>query len=119
MVDKVNGSPREDVWFERDVQFLQIASDATDFEVADFGVDGPVELVIRVLQTRGTVVGVARGDDQTLHVILGHAAGALGGADTLGNANGVNAIAELKADLDAIPGLGTFTLTLGTKWATV
>ena len=112
MVDKVNGSPKEDVWFERDVSLLSIASDAADFEdPADFGVDGMVELVVRVLQTRGTVIGLSREDDNTIHVMLGHAAGSF-----VVDPAGRDVLAELKAELDAIPASGNFTLTLGTKF---
>lgn len=115
MVDKVNGQPREDIWFERDVSLLSLVSDAADFEdPADFAVDGMVELVVRVLQTRGTVIGLSREDDNTLHIMMGHAAGAFV-VDPLGR----DVIAQLEAELSAIPSSGNFTLTLGSKFQVV
>jgi hypothetical protein len=108
MTIKVNGQPEQGVWFERDVSFVSVTSDATDFQEADFSVNGPVEKVLQVMQTRGTVLGLSREDDNILHIVYGHAAGQFT----------AEIIAELKAELDAIVDLGTFTIALGTKWVT-
>lgn len=108
MTIKVNGQPEQGVWFERDVSFVSITSDATDFEVADFSVNGPVEKVLQVMQTRGTILGLSRETDSILHIVYGHAAGQFTS----------EILAELKAELDAIADLGTFTIVLGTAWVT-
>jgi hypothetical protein len=108
MVAKVNGNPEQGVWFERDVSFVEITSTASDFEVADFDVNGIVDQVVRVMQTRGTVLGISREDDNVLHLVYGHA----GGEFT------VAILDELKAELDAIADTGTFSLVLGTGWTT-
>lgn len=114
MVDKINGKPAESAWFERDVSFVSITSSAADFESpADFGVDGPVEMVVRVLQTRGTLLGISRESDNVLHVIFGYSAGTF-----LVDPKGTDVLAQLTAELNAIPTLGTFTLALGTKFIT-
>jgi hypothetical protein len=108
MVAKVNGQPEQGVWFERDVSFVEVTSTATDIEVADFGVEGAVEKIVRVMQARGTILGLSREDDNVLHIIYGHA----GGEFT------VAVLDQLKVELDAIAGLGTFSLVLGYGWTT-
>ena len=104
MVDRVNGKPETGVWFERDTTLVKLTSDAADFTEANFGVvGGLVDKVIRVIQTRGTVIGLAREDDNSVSVIIGHA-GAVAGTE-----------AELKAELDGLGG-GAFTVLVGTKF---
>lgn len=106
MTTKINGFPKEGVWFERDVAFLKVATTASAFSTP-WGVDGAAEVIIRVLETRGTVIGVARESNTVCHFIFGHAA-----------ALNTATLAELKGVLDGT-GNGTFTLTLGTSFATV
>tara|TARA_B100000929_G_scaffold286192_1_gene270888 strand:- start:1708 stop:2070 length:363 start_codon:yes stop_codon:yes gene_type:complete len=118
MTTKVNGSPEQGVWFERDVQFLEINSDEADFATGDFGVSGPIDKVIQVMQTRGTVIGISREDDNNLHVIYGHAGGSF--LDEGTTVNNIDVLAELKAELEALDVVdGTITVTLGTGWTTI
>ena len=107
MVAKVNGTPKEGFWAEKDVSYLRVVSTATPFAIP-FTVDGFAEKVVRVLQTRGTVIAISRETNATAHFIFGHAGGAFTSA----------VLTQLKADLDAL-GAGTFTLTLGTKFTVV
>jgi len=68
MVVRINGAPRQGVWFSADVRFVSVTVDTTTF-ITDLTVtstdprqadvvNSDLELVIEVLSQRGTVIGL-------------------------------------------------------------
>lgn len=107
---KINGTPKLDAWFERDVSFIKISSDQTNF-AEPFVVNGQTEAVVQVLQTRGTVIAMSKGSntaaDQVLHVIFGHAAGYF-----MPDIDGKDVLAQLELELEAHPSLAGSNFTV-------
>ena len=114
MTDKVNGRPFDGEWFERDLTWMRVVTNTTEtplFDKADelppssgnffFGVDGWTDKVIRVLETRGTVLGFelvgALGitASDSLDVLIGSSGGAFDGSAE-------DVTAELEAEIDAM-----------------
>lgn len=94
MTERVNGSPKQGAWFERDVSWLKVTLAAA----ADYGINGNVEHSIEVLETRGTVLAFNEGASSTeLSVLLGHAGGAF---EELDGSSPV--LAELAAGADIV-----------------
>ena len=119
MTTKVNGYPVEGAWFERQVTYIKLeASGANVYDPADpamTGVDGFAEKIMRVLQTRGTVIAYNTDGATTGHYILGYAAGLFDSSDSQGVA------AQIKTELDAIDTATpvTFTVTVGSGFQVV
>lgn len=96
MVARVNGAPKEGVWVERNVKFLQITvtgmTAATD--IANEVVNSGLEQVLEAVATRGTLLGLSVASETVIHVMLGYA----GAHDTTDDAIGL----ELEAAINAV-----------------
>lgn len=81
MTTKVNGAPRQGVWFSRDVRFLNVTATDGTFLVDLTKLDGSeadtvntgLEQAIRAIETRGTVIGLSVVDATHFNVIVDHA----------------------------------------------
>ena len=98
MVTRINGSPQQGVWVERDVVFLQITSDLSDW-IEQTGVGESTEQVLEAVAQYGTILGVTFGSADNLWVMVGHA-GQFTPGNTEGDAGSVEA--ALAADINAI-----------------
>lgn len=77
MVERVSGGPKQGVWFSADVRFLNVVvtgmTAVTDLGADPAGVDSSLELVLEALATRGTVIGLAVGNETTIAVMVDYA----------------------------------------------
>ena len=114
MVTRINGAPRQGVWFSADVRFVSVTINtgtvdfeadltvtATDPRQADV-VNSDLEQVIEILQTRGTVIGmtVAAGG-QSANFMVDYAQALDPDSVTLGNQSAVDVTAEIEAAIEA------------------
>jgi len=114
MTDKVNGRPFDGNWVERDLTWISVVTDTDEtplFDKADelpassgnffFGVDGWTAKIIRILETRGTILGFELGgaigatSSDVINVLIGSSGGAFDGS-----AEDVSV--ELAAEIDAM-----------------
>lgn len=110
MVTRVNGAPRQGVWFSADVRFINVTSTngGTSFltELDDSptagGVNGKLEQAIEALKTRGTVIGLNVTGASTFSVIVDYAQ-AYDDADV---------VTEVQALIDAITDLSVSGLAV-------
>lgn len=116
MTTKVNGFLKQGKWFEKDTCIMHvIAGSGTPFSMptgvrqGDLSGGGTAEAIFHILGTRGTIIGYNVVSDTVAAFMFGHAAGHFSDGDTLGNGVGTDVLAELKAQLDLLPGV-TFTL---------
>jgi hypothetical protein len=84
MVTRINGAPRQGVWFSADVRFVSVTvtgsttflSDltvtSTDPRQADV-VNSDLEQVAEILSTRGTVIGLTVESDLIAHFMVDYA----------------------------------------------
>ena len=81
MVTRVNGAPRQGVWFSSDVAFISVTVTGTTTFLSDLTitstdpreadvVNSDLEQVIEVLSTRGTVIGMTVQTDLIAHFIV-------------------------------------------------
>ena len=98
MVTRVNGGPLQAVWVEREVLFLQVTSDNSDW-IEQAGVNGGTEQVLEKVAQYATILGVTFGSADDLWVMVGYA-----GGFTAGLTEGTSGSVEetLGADIDAI-----------------
>ena len=110
MVTRVNGAPRQGVWFSADVRFINVTATngGTSFltELDDSptagGVNGKLEQAIEALETRGTVIGLNVTGASTFSVIVDYAQ-AYDDADV---------VTEVQALIDAITDLSVSGLAV-------
>jgi len=98
MVTRINGGPAQGVWVERDVLFLQITSDLSDW-IEQTGVGESTEQVLEAVSQYATVLGVTFGSADDLWVMVGYA-GSFTAGNTEGDAGSIEA--ALAADINAI-----------------
>lgn len=146
---KINGAPKLGSWYERDVSYIKVAivggtggnndpfkakelldTDGRLTGKFEFGTNGWTEKVLRVIATRGTIMGLNFGPASTyvytlgtdnsaiepaiddvpgslagteIHVILGHAAGLFMDGKVLGtNASPEDVSASLALEINAV-----------------
>ena len=103
MVQKVNGTNKQGAWFERDTCIVTVTANAgTPFSLPAEVVSettGDAEKVMRVMQTRGTVIGYCVESDTVAHFMFGHAAGVFNNDSA---ATMPDVLGELEAELNKI-----------------
>lgn len=125
MVTRVNGAPRQGVWFSADVRFLTITATGATFladlvDPADLTVAGTpavsvqraaavnsgLEQVLEAVATRGTIIGmsVVATDTTTVNLIVDYAQAF--DAAALGNGPVINVVTETVAAINAIDTTG-------------
>lgn len=123
MVVRVNGAPRQGVWFSADVRFVQVTVTGGDF-LADLTVvttdprqadvvDSGLEQVLEILATRGTVIGLSVESATVIQTIVdyGQAIDPLAGS-ALGNQVQFDVAADLETQIDAISGFSSAALVV-------
>lgn len=108
MTERVNGSPKEGIWFSADVRFLAVTATGGDFanDVANEVVNSGLEMSIEALATRGTVIGLNVVDATNFEVIVDYAQAYDDAA----------VVTEVEALIDAIAGLSASAITVNTEW---
>jgi len=107
MTTKVNGNSFQGSWFERDTSIVHVTATGVDFTADVIG--GIPEQVMRIMQTRGTVIGYTVVDATNAHFMFGHAAGAWG---TTVPVNTPDVKAELVAAIDGLAGVSASALVV-------
>lgn len=118
MVDRINGAPRQGVWFSADVAFVQLTVDTTTYltdltvtttdpRQADV-VNSDLEIVLELLSTRGTVIGLTVQTASIIQVMVdyGQAIDPL-----LGAGLGGGAATDIEAELETAIIAGTTATT--------
>jgi len=104
MVTRVNGAPRQGAWFSAGVRFVELTVDTTTF-LTDLTVAGTadvvnsdLEIVIELLQQRGTVIGMSVETASIVQFMVdyGQAVDPLAGT-AIGNQTAQNIEAEFEA----------------------
>ena len=80
MVTRINGAPRQGVWFSSDVRFVSVTVTGTTTFLSDLTVAGTadvvnsdLEQVIEILNTRGTVIGMSVDTDLIAYFMVDYA----------------------------------------------
>ena len=128
MVVRVNGAPRQGVWFSADVRFVELTVSGGAFEAdltvtstdprqADV-VNSGLEQVLEVFSTRGNVIALSVASATVLHVMVdyGQAIDPLAGS-ALGNQTAQNIEVELEAAINAISGFSAAAIVLESGFA--
>ena len=123
MVTRINGAPRQGVWFSADVAFVQLTCASTTYltdltvtttdpRQADL-VNSDLEVALEVLSQRGTVIGLNVTSDTVIEVMVdyGQAIVPLAGS-ALGNQTAQDIEAELEAAIIADSGATTASLVV-------
>ena len=116
MVVRVNGAPRQGVWFSADVRFLTVTVTNGDFindltivttdpRQADV-VNSTLEVVLEAIATRATVIGFTVTGATVVSVMVDYAQAYDPAATTLGNQAAIDVEAEVTALVDAHDGTG-------------
>ena len=112
MVTRVNGAPAQGVWFSADVRFVSVVVDtstyltdltvtSTDPRQADV-VNSDLEIVLELLSTRATVIGLTVLDANTAYAMVDYAQAIDPLAGTgIGGQTAQNIEAELEAAIIA------------------
>lgn len=114
MTEKVNGYLYQGTWFERDMSILHISATGIDF--TEDTINGANQEVMKILQTRGTVIGYTVIDATNAHYMFGHAAGSWQPNNFTGDVTITappsppgkaqpDVIGELTAEIDGIAGV--------------
>ncbi len=112
MVVRVNGAPRQGLWFSAGVRVVTITVDnsawladltvvSTDPRQADV-INSGLEQTLEVLATRGTVIGFTAVDADDLHVMVDYGQAYDPDSVTLGNQVAQDIDAEITAAINAI-----------------
>ena len=128
MVVRVNGAPRQGVWFSADVRFVELTVSGGAFEAdltvtstdprqADV-VNSGLEQVLEVFSTRGNVIALSVASATVLHVMVdyGQAIDPLAGS-AVGNQTAQNIEVELEAAINAISGFSAAAIVLESGFA--
>jgi hypothetical protein len=112
MVDRVNGSPKEGVWFSADVRFLNVVATNGDFanDISTELVDSGLEQALEALATRGTIIGLNVVNATTFEVMVDYAQAY----------DDTDVVAEVEALIDAVASpvnLSSAAITVNTLFA--
>lgn len=112
MVTRVNGAPRQGVWFSANVRIVTITTDlsqwltdltvvSTDPRQADV-VNSGLEQVLEILAVRGTVIGFSATNQDALHVMVDYGQAFDPDNVALGNQTAQDIDAEIVAAVNLI-----------------
>lgn len=116
MVTRINGAPRQGVWFSSDVVFVEVTSVGTtyltDLTVAATGVtprqadlvNSDLEVALEALSVRGTVIGLTVESDTVFTAIVDYGQALDPDNVTLGNQTAQDINAEIDAEIVANSG---------------
>ncbi len=109
MVVRINGAPRQGVWFSADVRFVSVTVTGTTDFLADLTVAGTadvvnsdLEQVIEILSTRGNVIGLSVDTDLIAYFMVDYGQALDPDTVTLGNQESQDINAEIDAAIVAI-----------------
>ena len=108
MATRINGAPKEGVWFSADVRFLNVTvvGSAFDTDLSNAVVDSGLEMSLEAIATRGTIIGL-NGVSATVFEVMVDYAQAYDDA----------AVAtEVEALIDAIAGLSASAIVVNTSF---
>ena len=113
MVTRINGAPRQGVWFSADVRFVSVTVTGTTTFLSDLTVtttdprqadvvNSDLEQVIEILNTRGTVIGMSVDTDLIANFMVDYAQAFDPDNVALGGQTAQDINAELDAAIVAI-----------------
>ena len=109
MATRVNGSPKEGVWFSSDVRFLTVVATGGTFadDLANEVVNSNLEMTLEAIATRATVIGLNVTNATTLQVMVDYAQAFDDSA----------VVTEVQGLINAVPALSAAAITVNTLFA--